>query len=151
MKTSFPRMVLPGCRLSLCIAAGSLLALIVLQQSLATRIDFGLPAEPANHHSFVNNANGARVARDDQYGADIANFYLVNNTTIYDVVMQQCFGGGFIDDIQAAGGSHTFASAAAWNESAINDQSSFGFTALENFTRAWWQAEASGATANRGN
>jgi hypothetical protein len=35
------------------------------------------------------------VARDDQYGADIAGSY----NGVVDVLMQQCFGGGFLDDI----------------------------------------------------
>ncbi|MBV8905266.1 MAG: hypothetical protein JOZ22_16685, partial [Acidobacteriia bacterium] len=113
----------------------------------------GTGAEPNAHHSYVrgvcpNGAGYCIVATDRQYAADIrANF----TGGAVDIVMQQCFGGGFKDDIQNASAAprpgslarFTFASSTSWGRcswsvflpmGAVNPVTA---TYVENFTRAW--------------
>lgn len=111
----------------------------------------GAPQKPTNmkftiRHSLVSDASGRTVARDDQYASDLVNSF----PGTFDVVMQQCFGGGFVYDIQATGRPQTFASAAAWSDFAHNQEEFTDGTLsfLENFTRAWWQSENSGSGSN---
>jgi hypothetical protein len=52
---------------------------------------------------------------------------------VVDVVMQQCFGGGFAAGMDATLRNYTLTTAANWNEFALNDTA----PPLDNFTRAW--------------
>jgi hypothetical protein len=62
-----------------------------------------------------------------------------------DVVMQQCHGGGFVDNVLASRDDVSFASASDWNETANGflplqfDQGNIILTVMEDFTRPWWQ------------
>src|SRR5207249_1710312 len=59
---------------------------------------------PPLHHSFVPDQNGKIVALDYQYAVDIAAVMNQNsgtNFSMVDIVMQQCFGGGFLDAIHS--------------------------------------------------
>jgi hypothetical protein len=59
-----------------------------------------------------------------------------------DVVMQQCHGGGFLNDFTVLGPTaHTFSSATRWDQCAKNwDDLLNPMPGLENFTRAWRDA-----------
>jgi hypothetical protein len=106
-----------------------------------TYVAAGVPKnKPAGVNSFVVTSAGTTVW-DYQYAQDLRAF----PGSIVDVVMQQCFSGGFAPNMQASLGgvkNYTFTAAAHWNESALNDVShallGFGpLNSLDNFTRAW--------------
>lgn len=117
-----------------------LLFVSLTQNAFATRINVGaLPPEPGNHFSFVRDGNRNIVALDFQYANDVRNAFAGTQPTysFVDIVMQQCFGGGFLDDIDATlQQSYTFASASGWSESAFNDDVMVPRT-VDNFSRAW--------------
>lgn len=113
-----------------------------------------LPAERAGHKSFVRDSAGRIVAIDKDtaavrradidYGLSLKN----RGWGAYDVAMQQCFGGGFKDDISrelnAAGTSFTFASASRWNQVAwsrdagqLLPPNGNGNYTVDNWSRAW--------------
>ncbi len=118
------------------ITIATLLLALVAAPANATVLLGGVAPEPANHHSFVRDFTGALVAQDNQYAADIAAAY--NGT--FDVVMQQCFGGGFLDDIHGLAQPHTFTSASAWNEVSWSSTRTPNFlfnASVQDFTDAW--------------
>jgi hypothetical protein len=107
---------------------------------------FTIP-EPAFHHSFVRNGlfrggvTRAIVARDFEYSAAVAaQMASGTNFTIVDVVMQQCFGGGFLNDIaRDVTGPHTFASSTLWSEVSWSLGKGANPFYLDEFSRAWRQ------------
>jgi hypothetical protein len=118
------------------IAAATLWLTLGSAPASATVLMGGIPPEAANHHSFVRDSTGALVARDDQYAADIAGSY----NGVVDVLMQQCFGGGFLDDIHGLAQPHTFTSASAWNEVSWSTTRTPNFLAsaiVQDYTDAW--------------
>src|SRR5262249_15460338 len=66
----------------------------------AAPVTNGIP-EPSFHHSFVRDINRQIVAADFRYAADV-QAQVGMHYSMVDIVMQQCFGGGFLNDIQAA-------------------------------------------------
>lgn len=109
--------------------------------ALATPVSLTAAAgEPANHASYVRDGNGRIVETDASYALAIQQAFGVGYSSI-DILMQQCFGGGFLNDIAKVNGSHTFASASSWNEPALNVEKLplTPPTYLDNFTRAWRQ------------
>jgi hypothetical protein len=126
---------------------GAVLALVATEAT-ATRINSDLcvnapePDERRQHHSTVYDAFGARVAHDYEYarqlrGGPAAPRRPGARGLAVDVVMQQCFGGGLLNDVINSGiRRHTFASAASWREVAW-----FGYDrtprGLQDLTRAW--------------
>ncbi|MCC7409478.1 MAG: hypothetical protein IT442_15550 [Phycisphaeraceae bacterium] len=106
----------------------------------------------ATHHSFVrdNNPAGKAIAAwDYQYATD-----LKNNATgaSVDSIFQQCFGGGFLDNLANNGPANlTAASAARFDEVAYNKDNTGAwfdiFKKLDNFTRAYHDSMA-GRSAN---
>lgn len=116
--------------------------LVLTRDASATRQRSGLV--PANdepslvHHSHVEDGLGNVVARDDQYAADIFGTPFDS----VDVVMQNCFAGGFVNDIETAFGAgfgFTVATASNWNQTALNtDNMPPGKRrVVDNFTRPW--------------
>jgi hypothetical protein len=104
-----------------------------------TRINVGMiKDEPDDHHSYVRDANLKIVGSAGEYTDDIAMDFKGGSV---DIVMQQCFSGGFVDHIAGLNKPHTFASAAAWNEASQNGvkPKEGTITYLENFTRSWRQ------------
>src|ERR1700694_772763 len=104
---------------------GGVSAPLMAQTRLSSAGPQGIIPEPFFHHSFVRdgvNVPRQIVARDFEYSADIAaqiaigtNYF--TNFTEVDIVMQQCFGGGSLDDIQRdVPGPHTFSSSTLWSE-----------------------------------
>jgi hypothetical protein len=152
------------------VASGAAVALTMLLSTaplLAKRIDTapaGPIAEPALHFSFVRmyepDAAGnipfgppTGFKLDSQYAADIRNNV---PTKSVDIVMNQCFGGGFLDNLDGTsptdkagiGKDHSFCSAAQFDQAAISaDRVRFNLEqpgpipyydgSLDNFTRAW--------------
>lgn len=143
----------------------------------------GYSEEGAKHISYVrsrplNAAAKATMITDKEYAAALG-FTSVGREGAIDVVMQQCFGGGFLNDIAAGGigvpARRTFASAAAYDEAALNQDTvskpqRAGQPAvnpiLNNFTRAyvegqrfapgggmrpWYNLAKNGAATNNGN
>jgi hypothetical protein len=95
----------------------------------------GVPAEPAKHHSFVTDWLGQIVATDSQYMDDVRNNFPGRSI---DIVMQQCYGGGFANDAAATLGNYTFASASRWDQVSWSTYDPGVFVStVENFTRAW--------------
>ena len=102
--------------------------------------------EPANHNSYVRDSGiaGTRgpdiVAKDVTYAADVKGNVTAGSV---DILFQQCYGGGFLDDLLAGGpASFTAASAARWNETALNADAVLNLASpfLDNYTRAWRDA-----------
>ncbi|MGB8886786.1 MAG: hypothetical protein WCC87_08680 [Candidatus Korobacteraceae bacterium] len=98
------------------------------------------PPQPAVDHAFVRDGRGILVADDLLYALDVAAF--ANPGRRYksaDVVMQQCHGGGFLKSLALFGpASHTFSSAARWDQPAWNvDDVAVKNPSLDNFTRSW--------------
>lgn len=140
--------------LALASASGLLTLGLLTPEAGATRVNTGnQPAEPNDHVSFVRGYNGNQldiVATDKRYTNDIRNNLL---TSSVDIVMQQCHGGGFVDNVDGTafrgpvGGvnkSFTIATAANWNETAKNAEALIpgGVNEpikkyVDNFTRAW--------------
>lgn len=137
-------MILRGKHLISVLAAG-LLAALISSGSWATRLGVEPNGpEKLGHFSFVRDHNRKIAAMDFQYATDIKN-QLGKTIGAYDILMQQCYGGGFLNDITAiAGGSFSFASASAWDQMALNwDKSGPGNRRLvDNFTRAWRESLA---------
>src|SRR5205814_7603647 len=114
---------------------------------LATSVDLsptpapaGAGPEPNAHHSYVKGVcpNGIGlciVATDAQYAADIRNNF---TGQAVDILMQQCYGGGFKKTIQNLQ-MFTFASATTWGKCAYNGEVITGgaLSFLETFTRPW--------------
>ncbi len=98
--------------------------------------------EPNTHHSFVrdNNPAGRSIAAwDFQYANDLRTHVTAASV---DSIFQQCFGGGFLDNLENSGpASLTAASAARYDEVAYNKDNSGAyfdyFKSLDNFTRAY--------------
>src|SRR5262249_10138774 len=79
-----------------------------------------IPPEPANHVSFVRDYSGKYSLVDWQMKKDILDVVGPKFGRI-DIVMQQCFGGGFVGDVAAATGvPRTIVSSSAWNETSWN-------------------------------
>jgi hypothetical protein len=106
-----------------------------------TYVAAGVPAnKPAGVDSFVVTSDN-QIVWDDQYANQLRAF----PGSVVDVVMQQCFGGGFAPNMQASLGGvkdDTFTAASNWNEVAFSDVSHGrlglqSLTRLDNFTRAW--------------
>lgn len=117
----------------------------------ATRLSLGTAPftipEPAYHHSFVRNGlfkggvTRAIVARDFEYSAAVAaQMASGTNFTVVDIVMQQCFGGGFLNDMaRDVTGPHTFASSTLWSEISWSLGNGAYPVYLDEFSRAWRQ------------
>lgn len=136
-------MKLSGKRLITILATG-LVAALISSGVDATRLGVEPNGpEKFGHLSFVRDHNRKIAALDFQYATDIKN-QLGKTIGAYDILMQQCYGGGFLNDITATGGSFSFASASAWDQTALNwDLSGPGNRRLlDNFTRAWRESLA---------
>jgi hypothetical protein len=93
--------------------------------------------EPANHNSFVRDAVGQMVARDSQYAVQVSNNVTAGSV---DFLFVQCYGGGFLNDLLAAGpGKMTATTASRWDEPAFSDETVnlLGWPGLNNYTAAW--------------
>ena len=141
------------------LAAITLAALVLLSAAApaaaqATHVGSGAPlAKPAKVDSFVKTSDGKFLWDGvtpfvgTNYTGTLATF----PGTLVDVVMQQCFGGGFHAGMNAALGgvkNYTFTAATTWNELAWNQstyalvgaKSAATITSVDNFTRAWNQS-----------
>jgi len=128
---------------------------VALQAGGVTRLSPGtggtIIPNPPLHHSFVRDQNGKIVALDNVYAADVASVMNSGtNFTVVDIVMQQCFGGGFLDAVKnTVPAPYTFCSASFWSEVAWGrftpayDRMDFRLNLIggvqDNFTRAWRQ------------
>lgn len=98
--------------------------------------------EITQHISFVRDGQGKIVFEDWQFARDIQARTGVKFGSV-DIVMQQCYSGGFLNDVAAmkkAGKAvpHTFASSAGNNEISWSLQNKQQFNyGLMNFTREW--------------
>lgn len=115
----------------------------------ATRVDRYPTGQPSGTTSFVRDGALTVVADDVTFASDL-DTHKGGRWKSIDSLMQICFGGGFIDDLEAVFDSYdyTFASAAmstgmAWNLDTIPDP---GPDELDNFSRAW-RANASNNTS----
>jgi hypothetical protein len=135
-------------------------AIAVLGSTSPAAAALSNPQEPSFHASFVRDSTGAIVATDATYGADLKA--VQGNYSAIIVVMQQCFGGGFHDDIGGALlKNYSVASASHWSELAWNSDDFDRAEVLgrpivppivDNFTRPWRDnaALAVPPAANRG-
>ncbi len=102
-------------------------------------------AEPAQHKSYVRDGAGRIVAvdRDDlnRPGVDYTLALRNSGWGAVDVMMNQCFAGGFRNDMVArlqGQKSYTFASASQWNQVAYTVQDlDANPQVFDNFTRAY--------------
>lgn len=108
----------------------------------ATDRTFG-PPEPEGpwpvfmHHSYVRDGAGGMVAIDEDYAADINNAMGGRYGSV-DILMNQCFSGGFSNDVQViVGWPHTFASSSAWHQVSWTHDAPIP-RRVNNFTRAWY-------------
>lgn len=131
----------------------AMVALLVLVASLAfaqdTRINetppgVADPPHPATDNAFLRDWQGNIVALDFQYATqvqNVANGQPGQPFESADIVMQECFGGGFLDHIAAGGpAQHTFSSSTRWDQESLNFDNSDGTPPppfLDNFTRAY--------------
>lgn len=105
--------------------------------------DDKLLAEPGNHISFVRSYDGKVAATDWSLRELIdANTGTGKRWSAVDVIMQQCYGGGFINDIIGDGkAAATVTTSAHWNQVSWTIQERDGYDlAVQNFTRAWTDA-----------
>jgi hypothetical protein len=100
------------------------------------------PAEPANSVSFVRSFDNKIAFEDHALAALVsANVGQGKRWASADIVMQQCFSGGFINDFAPLTVASSLVAAADWDQAAYTVQQAPGFTpAVENFTRAYVEA-----------
>lgn len=115
--------------------------------STALAADFtwsdGLQAEPANHISLVRGFDGQIAATDWSLRELIdKNVGPGKRWAAIDVVMQQCYGGGFVNDIISDGKAQaTITTSSSWSQVSWTIQEQKGYDlAVQNFTRAWTDA-----------
>jgi hypothetical protein len=96
-------------------------------------------AEPQRSVAFVRSYDNKISFEDHALAAMVsANVGQGKRWASVDVVMQQCFSGGFINDFAGINKPYSLTTAADWNQAAYTVQEAAGFTpAVENFTRAW--------------
>src|SRR6185295_7260360 len=94
---------------------------------------------PSNHTSYVTDVNGV-MTDDIEYASDL----VLSRAGSIDVVMNQCFGGGFLNEIESNRRlpAVTFASSAAYNQVSrsvekLDLSGAFPDYLVDNFTRAW--------------
>ena len=111
---------------------------LLVQPGQATRRDPGnAGAEPDAHHSYVRSADRKDFVTSKQFAADIkANF----TGSSVDIVMDQCFDGGFLRFVDQIGKPYTIATATGWGKkewvlALPDDGSPLNF--VENYTRSW--------------
>ncbi|MBX3364658.1 MAG: hypothetical protein KF866_07830 [Phycisphaeraceae bacterium] len=125
------------------------IALAVLAGTAAadTRRNFNNRGEPgANDFSYVRDHAKKVVTRSDTWVETVTNLPSGNWTNGFDIVMQQCHGGGFLNPSKELP-KVTFASAAAHDESALNALNKVTGD-VDNFTRAWVQSARYDTKAN---
>jgi hypothetical protein len=137
-------------------AAHVLLAVVILSLPVAnawaqaTHGGSGTPkVKPAKVNSFVKTSDGKTLwdGATGYVGTNYAGTLATFPGASVDVLMQQCFGGGFASGIDASLAGvkgYTFTSASNWNEYAQNahfytavPHSAATLSAVNNFTRAW--------------
>lgn len=103
----------------------------------------GLKAEPANHISLVRGFDGQIAATDWSLRELIdKNVGPGKRWAAIDAVMQQCYGGGFVNDIIGDGKAQaTITTSSSWSQVSWTIQEQKGYDlAVQNFTRAWTDA-----------
>jgi hypothetical protein len=98
---------------------------------------------PFFHAGYVREAKapGAKqriVATDMQYANDLLAS-VDTGFDAFDIVMQQCYSGSFINDVDAALIAYTIATACDWYETAWGG-GVFAGPLTDNFSRAWYQS-----------
>lgn len=104
--------------------------------------DTGVGAEPANRISFLRTFNNG-VALEDHRLAKLlrANVGEGKRWVAADIVMQQCFGGGFVNDVVGTGLPVSITTSTSWREFSWTIQEAQGnAAAVQNYTRAWLDA-----------
>lgn len=104
----------------------------------------GVVTEPNTDRSFVRTSSPGRsiVAADFQYVSDVQSNVTAGSV---DVIMQQCFGGGFIGEFASSSISNlTVSSATRYNEVAYNQDNVGAYfnisKYLNNFTHPYYDA-----------
>lgn len=126
--------------ISVFMATGFILGLCSSALAQTTLVGSGTPqAKPAKVDSYIRTSDG-KFLWDTDPGmiANSNNFPKTLNTfpgPTVDVLMQQCFGGGFAPGMNTAITQYTFTSASNWNELAWNTTPAGG--AVQNFTNSW--------------
>ncbi len=102
--------------------------------------------KPAGTTSYVKTSdnkllldgaeNVSSVDGETNYPGSLSGF----PGTAKDVVMQQCFGGGFAQGMQTWLDQYTFTAATNWNELANNAVDPKNPASLRNFTASWVQS-----------
>ena len=122
------------------IAAMAISAPALAQVNPPTWVGSGAPAvKPAASDSYIVTSNNL-ILWDGATNlpATATNLPAAMNAfpgPTVDVLMQQCFGGGFAQGMQAAINQYTFTAATNWNELALNTP-----VGSNNFTSSWVQS-----------
>jgi hypothetical protein len=107
--------------------------------SQATYVGGGNPQDkPAKIDSYITAYDGKRLWDDDPGKVDAVNLPSLLNTfpgPTVDLMMAQCFSGGFASGMNSAIQQYTFTAAANWNELAYSTP-----TMGDNFTKSWVQS-----------
>lgn len=113
-------------------------ALVSQTRAQPTLAGSGLPQlKPAKVDSYIITADGKYLLDGETpyLGTNLPKTLNTFPGPTVDVLMQQCFGGGFAPGMQAAISKYTFTSASHWNELANNAESPA--QGLRNFTHSW--------------
>jgi len=111
---------------------------LLVQPGQATRRDPGnAGAEPDAHHSYVRSTDRKDIVSSKQFAADIkANF----TGASVDILMNQCFDGGFLRFVDQTGKPYTIATSTGWGKyewSLALPADGTPLTFVENYTRSW--------------
>jgi hypothetical protein len=101
----------------------------------------GYPAEAPNHGSYVRGNISKSLMHDGTYASLIAKH---SPTAQVDILMQQCYGAGFLDNVIGELKEATFTSASAWNEQALCNCIEW-LGAADDYTRASVEAHVRSA------
>ncbi len=124
--------------------------LVAAQQGFATRRDVTNdctgkdPGKECKYQpgreSFVRNHDHKVVETDKGFAEHLQEYYTKASARPVDIVMQQCFGGGFLQYLNKWLSAYTIATASGWDECSFSDskpKDEKPLTFLENFTRSW--------------
>ncbi|MCA9310132.1 MAG: hypothetical protein KDA21_02945 [Phycisphaerales bacterium] len=127
------------------VSAGMVVA--VAGDAEATRISAGVPVmpEPFWHSSYVSDGGGLGIRLKDLDYATILDRYTGGDEHIpsrylsVDIVSNICFGGGFLNEIDALPLEYTFASATGWWQGSYTHEDILesGDVVVDNFTRGY--------------
>lgn len=117
------------------------------QQSWATRRDVASDCkgdgagksckQEAGRHSFVRSYDLKLVTTDERFAKEVKEAF---GGASVDILMNQCYGGGFLTYVDQIGKPYTITTSTAWQMTSLFDwqpRDGKPLNFLEDFTRAW--------------